>query len=64
MQRATMRLLKIGVCVASVVLVAACPYYYKTPAPQHFTNVDSIPFDSIRAYAHTLRFDTVVYWRT
>jgi len=61
MQRATMRRLEIGACVASVALAAACQYYYTTPAPHHFTNVDSIPFDSIRAYAHTLRFDTVVY---
>jgi hypothetical protein len=61
MHRATKRLGEIVVCVAVVVLAPACHYYYKTPAPQHFTNVDSIPFDSIRAYAHTLQFDTVTY---
>lgn len=61
MQRAIGRLGGIVVCVALVVLAAACQYYYKTPAPQHFTNVDSIPFDSIRAYAHTLQFDTMMY---
>lgn len=61
MQRATKRPREIVVCVAVVVLAGACHYYYTTPAPQHFTNVDSIAFDSIRAYAYTLQFDTVTY---
>ena len=63
MQRATMRLRGIVVGVAGVTLAAACHYHYATPRPQHFTysNLDSVPFDSIRAYAHTLRFDTVLY---
>ena len=63
MQRATMRLRGIVVGVASVTLAAACHYYYTTPQPQHFTyaNLDSVPFDSIRTYAHMLRFDTMLY---
>lgn len=54
--RRTMR-----VVVAAVPFVAVC-CSYKTPAP-HFARarVDSVPFDSIRAYAATLRFDTVLY---
>lgn len=61
MQRATKRVRKILVCMVVVVLAAACPYYYKTPAPQHFMNVDSTPFDSVVAYAHSLGFDTMRY---
>lgn len=51
-----------GIVVAAVV-VAACHYYYETPAPKHFTSadVDTIAFDSIRTYAHALKFDTVLY---
>ena len=62
MQRATLRLRSIAVGVAGVTLAAGCHYYYKTP-PSHFTyaRVDSVPFDSVRAYAHALRFDTVTY---
>src|SRR5437660_1507722 len=52
----------------AVVLVAAlgpttgCHHYYETPAPKHFTSatVETVAFDSIRAYAHSLKYDTVL----
>jgi hypothetical protein len=52
---------------AAVVLLAAlgqtmgCHQYYETPAPQHFTSatVDTVAFDSIRAYARSLKYDTM-----
>lgn len=61
MQRASLRLLKIVAWVAVATFGAAC-HYYKTPAPKHFyISVDSIPFDSIRSYAHGLKFNSRLY---
>jgi hypothetical protein len=50
----------IRVVVAAAPLAAVC-CRYAAPAP-HFSSqqVDNIPFDSIRAYANTLQFDSVV----
>jgi hypothetical protein len=47
--------------VAAAPLAAVC-CRYATPAP-HFSSqqVDNIPFDSVRAYANTLQYDTVLY---
>jgi len=46
--------------VAALGLTVGC--YYETPAPKHFTSatVDTIAFDSIRAYARSLKYDTVL----
>lgn len=62
MRQATMRLRGIAVGVG-VILASGCHYYYKTPRPQHFNfaSVDTVAFDSIRAYANALRFDTMMY---
>ncbi len=51
----------ITVVVAAAPLATVC-CYYATPAP-HFSSsqVDNIPFDSVKAYANTLRFDTVFF---
>ncbi len=58
----------IRVVVAAVPLVAVCcPYQappppYRTPPPPFATRpVEAVPWDSVRAYAQTLRFDTVLY---
>lgn len=61
MHRATTFFRGITMGMAGVATLAACPPY-ATPPPQHFTSatVDTIAFDSIRAYAHTLKFDTVL----
>ena len=49
------------VVVAAVPLVAVC-CAYKTPPPPFATQrVEAVPWDSIRAYAQALRFDTVRY---
>ena len=46
--------------LAVLALVVGC--YYETPGPHHFTRmqVTSVPFDSIRNYAATLKFDSVI----
>ena len=51
-----------AVLVAALGQTMGCHHYYETPAPQHFTSatVDTIAFDSIRAYAHSLKYDTVL----
>ena len=62
MRNGAMWLRAIVVAVAAVAQATAC-YHYETPAPKHFSsaNVDSVAFDSIRAYAHTLQFTTALY---
>jgi len=47
---------------AALALTAACPHYYETPAPRHFSGnqATTVSFDSIRAYAATLHFDSVL----
>ena len=46
--------------LAGVALAVGC--YYETPGPQHFTKIQvtTVPFDSIRNYAATLKFDSVI----
>ena len=48
--------------LTAVALTAACPHYYETPAPGHFKRdqATTVPFDSIRAYAARLHFDSVL----
>jgi len=51
------------VAVAALAQATGCHhYYYETPAPKHFTSmqVDTIAFDSIRTYARSLKYDTVL----
>lgn len=59
---------RMRVAVVAVPLVAVCcpykrpPSAYETPPPHFATaRVDSIPFDSIRAYGESLKYDTVRY---
>src|SRR6266850_2371857 len=51
-----------GAAVVAVVIVVAACQPYETPGPTGFTfaDVKTIAFDSIRTYAHTLEFDTVL----
>lgn len=52
-----------GIVIGVVTVAQAVACYYETPAPQHFTSatVDSVAFDSIRSYAHGLKFNSRLY---